>query len=85
MYQVARRQNDYAYLPPYIDTKDQVVCDWKALRDQLLLQWERITPTEIDSAGPHRSRLARLVSRKYGVNPMSVENYLRNFERTMPL
>lgn len=76
------KQSDYFY--PY-HSDDHIVCDWEALRMQLLHQWQRLTATEVDNAGPSRSRIAHLVERKYGVAALCVENYLRNFERTMPL
>ncbi len=74
---------DFNYqLLPY---DDNVVCDWEALREQLLRQWKRLTPSEVDKVGPIRSRLANLVEQKYGIDSLSVEAYLRNFERTLPL
>jgi len=59
--------------------------DWPALRAQLLLQWNRLTARELDNLGPDHRRIALLVERKYGVHYRLVENYLRNFERTIPL
>ena len=64
---------------------DQVICDWETLRSQLLHQWQRLTAEEVDIAGPSRRRIARLVESKYGIAALCVENYLTNFERTMPL
>ncbi len=29
-----------------------ISCQWEALRKQLLLQWARLTPQEVDNAGP---------------------------------
>ncbi len=66
-------------------SEDYIACDWESLRTQLLDQWKRLSASDVDHAGPSRSRIARLVERKYGVDSVCVENYLRNFERTMPL
>jgi hypothetical protein len=60
-------------------------CAWLALRAQLLAQWNRLTPRELDEAGPDRERLARLIQTKYGIACELAENYLRNFERTLPV
>ena len=62
-----------------------ILCNWQALRAQLLLQWNKLTPWEIDKAGPHLLRLSGLIARKYDISARMIENYLRNFERTMPL
>ncbi len=77
------RYVDFDYQP--ICSDDHVVCDWKTLREQLLFQWKMLTPSEVDNIGPNRRRIADLVGKKYGVAPPSVEAYLRNFERTLPL
>jgi hypothetical protein len=77
------RTFEYHYQPVYSD--DHIVCDWTALREQLLHQWERLSPVEMDHAGPHRRKIAQLVERKYGIAAPCIENYLHNFERTMPL
>lgn len=71
--------------PSMMDVEDHIVCDWEALRTQLLYQWQRLTAPEVDSAGPSRRQIARLVERKYGIASICVENYLRNFERALPL
>ena len=77
------RPFDFYYRPAF--SSDHIVCDWEALRTQLLYQWQRLTEAEVDYAGPNRRRIAQLVERKYGIAYLCVENYLRNFERTMPL
>lgn len=64
---------------------DHVICDWEALRTQLLYKWQLLTPTEVDNAGPSRSRIAQLVESKYGIAAICVESYLINCERMMPL
>lgn len=64
---------------------DFISADWPVLRAQLLSQWKKITARELDDAGPHRYRIANLIERKYGISAQLVENYLCNFERTMPL
>ncbi|MBN8530753.1 MAG: hypothetical protein J0L97_02675 [Alphaproteobacteria bacterium] len=62
-----------------------ISCAWEALRLQLLRQWNLLTANEIDEAGPDRNRLARLVEHKYGIPTDSIERYLMNCERTLPL
>jgi hypothetical protein len=62
-----------------------ITCKWEPFREQILTQWDRLTGREVDAIGPHRSRLALLIESKYGIAAHLVENYLRNFERTLPL
>jgi hypothetical protein len=62
-----------------------ISCQWEALRKQLLLQWARLTPQEVDNAGPWRNKLVALIQKKYGIKPRLIENYMRNFERVLPL
>lgn len=59
--------------------------EWQELRKQLLMQWKLINSGELDSIGPNRTLIARLIERKYGIASGLIENYLCNFERTMPL
>lgn len=73
--------NDNVNVPP----ARRIACRWEALRAQVLLQWNRLTSREVDEAGPDRHRLGLLIQNKYGVAHELVENYLRNFERTLPL
>ena len=68
------------YMPSSI-----LLCNWKQLRKQLLSQWPLLTADELRITGANCIRIANLISHKYGIAPESVENYLRNFERTMPL
>ncbi len=63
----------------------KISCDWQALQAQLLSQWNRLTAKELDNTMQNRRRIALLVECKYGIPYRLVENYLRNFERTMPL
>ena len=72
--------NNAQYMPSSI-----LLCNWQMLREQLLSQWTLITPTELDITGANCCRIADLIAHKYGLSPVLVENYLRNFERTMPL
>jgi hypothetical protein len=65
--------------------KSTISCAWPPLRAQLLQQWSRLTPEEIDEAGPDRHKLALLLQLRCGVDSDLAENYLRNFERTLPL
>jgi hypothetical protein len=74
----------YSYGRPNFSSEG-ISCDWRLLREQLLQQWRKITPRELEAVGPHRSRIADLIERKYGIASQLAENYLRNFERTMPV
>jgi hypothetical protein len=60
---------------------DHMNCNWENVKRQLLQQWRSVSEKEIEMAGPSRSRLARLISQRYGIAYRSVENYLFNFER----
>ncbi len=62
-----------------------IVCKWEPLRKLILMQWARVLPEEVDSAGPNRRKLATLIVGKYGMELTMIENYLRNLERLMPL
>jgi len=67
-------------------TSDSIISShWEEFRLQLMLQWAQITPEDLDKSGPNRHRIALLIERKYGIASELVENYLGNFERTMPL
>ena len=63
----------------------RIQCSWTMLRTQLLKQWNRLSPSELDKAGPDRVRIAGVICDKYDISSILVENYLRNFERTMPV
>jgi hypothetical protein len=65
--------------------RTEVSCNWSALREQLLNQWDRITPYELESTNHIRLNIARLIQKKYGISVEMAVNYLRNFERTLPL
>ena len=60
-------------------------CDWSTLRSQLLEQWDRLSDGELEATGHDRRRIAELIGYKYGVSTEMAENYLCNFERTLPL
>lgn len=66
-------------------SRSTITCGWDALRMQLLHEWNLLTAHEIDEAGPDRIRLAQLVQDKYGIPTDSIERYLQNCERTLPL
>ncbi len=74
-----------AFFPHSISPTGAITCDWSMLRHQLLAQWRRITARELDRAGPNRYRIADLIESKYGIDSVLAENYLRNFERTLPI
>lgn len=74
------------HLPAAANTNSpDVNCDWHVLHSQLLAQWERLTPFELEAAGKNRRRIASLIQAKYGISLGMAENYLLNFERTLPL
>ena len=76
----APQQKGFEYISPVI-----IGCDWKELRAQLMLQWPKLVPEDLDKAGPNRHRIALLIERKYGISSDMIENYLCNFERTIPV
>lgn len=63
----------------------EVACEWGSIRKQILSQWDRVTPNELEDTHHDRRRIARLIGAKYGVQSILIENYLRNLERTLPL
>jgi hypothetical protein len=62
-----------------------ILCQWEPFREEILRQWSLLTAREVDEAGPNRSKLAHLIQNKYGIAAYLVENYFKNFERTLPL
>jgi hypothetical protein len=81
-----RQQQGQSRLSPWqAGHSYNITCKWEPFRDQILAQWNRLTAREIDEVGPNRSKLAMLIENKYGIAAHLVENYLRNFERTLPL
>lgn len=64
---------------------DQMNCNWELLRKQLLAQWNRLKERDLDITGPHRQRISSLIQQRYGIARELVENYLMNFERTLPM
>jgi hypothetical protein len=82
------RFKDYlkAATPPVpANSNEEVTCNWRILSQQLLEQWDRISKAELEATGHNRRRIASLIQRKYGVPVTMAENYLRNFERTLPM
>jgi hypothetical protein len=73
-----------AFYPRTVSASGAISADWPLLRNQLLAQWRHITARELDKAGPNRYRIADLIESKYGIDSVLAENYLRNFERTLP-
>jgi hypothetical protein len=78
------------FISPRVVTQKQghsynIFCKWEPFREQILSQWNRLSSDEIDAIGPSRNRLAELIQTRYGISSGMVENYLRNFERTLPL
>ncbi len=64
---------------------NDINCDWNVLRTQLLQQWNKLSNVELEATGHNCRNIARLIEGKYGVPAKLAENYLRNFERTLPL
>jgi len=85
MYYTAAQIGQTDYQEPQTLPLTVISCDWEVLQTQLLEQWPRLTANELDKTGQDRRRIALLVERKYGIHYQAVENYLCNFERTMPL
>jgi len=83
------RQNDPRHeafrksTPEYYSSR--ISCSWKELRTQLINQWPSLGEEELKDTGPDRHRIAELISSRYGISTEMVENYLNNFERTMPM
>lgn len=62
-----------------------ITCNWNALCTQLLTQWSALSRNELEQTGHSRHRIAELIENKYGISSQMAENYLHNFERTLPL
>ncbi len=80
-----QQQNQRGLSPWQAGHSYNIACKWEPFREQILNQWNRLTMREVDQIGPNRSKLALLIENKYGIASHLVENYLRNFERTLPL
>ncbi len=80
-----RRQHGQSAIQLRAGHSYNIICKWEPFREQLLLQWDRLTQDEMDAVGPNRSKIAVLIENRYGIASNLVENYLRNFERTLPL
>lgn len=63
---------------------DKILCSWELLSKQLLLQWHKLKPCDLEETGPHREKIAALIQRRYGIAKELAHNYLLNFERTLP-
>jgi len=74
-----QQEGTFSPVPPVVE------CDWKALCEQLMLQWPQLSQADLDKVGPNRHRLALLIEHKYRISSQVIENYLRNFERTLPM
>jgi len=84
-YQTALKEETY-YTPMVTGPiNGTVTCNWHVMRDQLMQQWHDLTTPELEATGHNRRNIARLIQSKYGIPSNLAENYLRNFERTLPL
>jgi len=61
-----------------------ITCEWQALREQLLQQWQKLSYSELEDTFHNRHLIAELIHHKYGISTEMAENYLYNFERTLP-
>jgi len=83
-----REENAYAQNDngqPDAGQSYNITCKWEPFKEQIMLQWNRLTSHDLDRIGPNRGKLAVLIEKRYGIAAHLVENYLRNFERTLPL
>ncbi len=64
---------------------NEISCNWHVLREQLVNQWDRLSVSELENTGHNRIKIAGLIQNKYGISVEMAVNYLRNFERTLPL
>lgn len=62
-----------------------IQCDWAVLCKQLLLQWPLLTMAELNNTRQNRHQISLLIQRKYNLASDMVDNYLCNYERTLPL
>lgn len=89
MQQASRFENDTYYSSSSsadaAAANSVLLCNWQIMRAQLLKQWTLLNTGELNAIGPNCRRIAQLIARKYAIAPVVVENYLRNFERTIPL
>lgn len=64
---------------------DNINCSWRTFCALLMMQWKKLKQFELEQTGRSRHRIALLMQQKYGMAHELAENYLRNFERTLPL
>ncbi len=62
-------------------SQDVIGCNWKAFCAQLISQWKRLSASDLETIGPNRRGIARLIAQHYGLAAEPVESYLRSFER----
>lgn len=62
---------------------DIILSDWNIISTQLLNQWSKITPAELEDTQHSRYNIALLIQQKYGVHAVMAENYLKNLERRL--
>ena len=80
-----RQQGQQQQTPWQAGHSYNITCKWEPFRESIMAQWDRVTSRELDEIGPNRSKIAMLIETKYGIASHLVENYLRNYERTLPL
>lgn len=59
---------------------DYIHCAWKPFKEELLIQWHRLSEEDLAETGRNRHLIARAIERKYGVAWQLAEHYLSNLE-----
>jgi hypothetical protein len=82
--QVSLKDYDIGIMSKAANSNGVMSCNWNVLCEQLMQQWVRLTRSELEATGHNRHRIALLIQRKYGITAEMADNYLCNFERTLP-
>jgi len=54
--------------------------EWKGFRNEVHVQWEKLTATQLSAIAGLRTRLAAQISASYGVTPEEAERQICRFE-----
>ena len=54
--------------------------NWKQFRDDMILQWGKLTDDDIDAADGRRDEMVGKIQRRYGLSTNEAQRQVTNFE-----